>query len=164
MSDYDQLVDELYKLVAESFSEMEKEAISIGGFKTAVGPESSAALLTQVGIPKKKKKKEEGQSLFPNLIKRLNVLIEVMEAMQAPELSDDPETELLKCDVKKSDIISNKMGSWRRINGVPCFICKEGVIHAGPKVFIGKKVATLRDELRAERKKKKKKKNAKSKR
>ena len=83
-----------------------------------------------------------------------NYLIEGIEALTAPELEDNFENRLEKCDLSKtSHMIKNKSGTWRRVAGRPCFICDDGMIHAGPQAFIGKKVATLRDDLRSERKK-----------
>lgn len=43
--------------------------ISTQAFKNSLGPVSSAVFLTQVGMPKekKRKKRKKGDSLFPNL-------------------------------------------------------------------------------------------------
>jgi hypothetical protein len=81
-------------------------------------------------------------------------LIELLSAYNAPEV--DFEEDLVKCDAKGSKLIKEKKGVWRRVGGRPCFICKDGVIHAGPKPFVGKKVSNLKSELKAERKKAKK--------
>lgn len=82
----------------------------------------------------------------------VDIVSEYLEAISSPELEDDFEGSLMKCDLSKtSKLIKGKNGVWRRIKGKACFICPDGVIHAGPKAFVGKKVATLRDELRAER-------------
>ena len=74
---------------------------------------------------------------------------EILDILLAPEVDDSED--LSKCDVEGSALIKGKKGKWRRIAGRPCYICKEGVIHAGPKNFIGKKAASLRDELRRDR-------------
>ncbi len=85
-------------------------------------------------------------------------MIEYLSAFGAPTLEDDVDEALEKCAGEASKLIKNKEGVWRRVGGRPVFICKEdGTIHAGPKAFVGKKAATLRDDLRSERKKSKKK-------
>ena len=81
-----------------------------------------------------------------------DVLIEYLSSLSSPEIEDDFEDSLEKCDLTKtSKLIKNKTGAWRRVAGRPCFICPDGMIHAGPKVFVGKKAATLRDELRSDK-------------
>lgn len=152
-----------------------------GGFSNAVGPESAAVLLTD-GTKKRKKlkksdasgiqttingkklkmtgltNKEKDEYLFGDVaieksLDYVDGVIEYLEALSSPDLLEDT-TSLEKCDLTKtSKLIKGKQGMWRRIKGRPCFICEDGTIHAGPKAFVGKKAATLRDELRAERKK-----------
>jgi len=105
--------------------------------------------------------KEKDEYLFgrKNIKKSLEAadeLIELLGSFSAPEIEDDFEDTLEKCDLAKtSKLIKGKAGVWRRIAGRPCFICQDGMIHAGPKKFMGKKAATLRDDLRSDRGKEK---------
>jgi hypothetical protein len=101
------------------------------------------------------KEKDEylfGRKSIQKAISTTDELIEYLEALHSPEIEEDFENILLKCDLSKtSKLIKSKSGVWRRIAGRPCFICEDGTIHAGPKKFMGKKAATLRDNLRSER-------------
>ena len=115
--------------------------------------------------------KQKDQYLFglKEVKDKVDGLVRLLAKINAPEIEDEEDIEktlgeletLEKCDYNKTFLIKGKIGAWRRVGGRPVFICKEGVIHAGPKPFIGKKVATLRDELRAEKKAKKSKKSKK---
>lgn len=101
------------------------------------------------------KEKDEylfGDTKIEKAVSYADMMIEYIEAHTSLELEND-DGSLEKCDKPASKLIKNKEGVWRRIRGRPVFICKDGTIHAGPKIFIGKKAATLRDELRAEKKK-----------
>lgn len=138
----------------------------VGEFSSAhmqsrLGPLTSAVLLTQRRLINDKKKRKKNSILPSNMAKRVNEdldkLIEYIEAFQSPELDDTIYEELEKCHGVASKLIKDKAGAWRRINGAPVFICKDGTIHAGPRVFIGKNVKTLADDLKVERKKKGKK-------
>lgn len=154
---------------------------SSSGLSSQLGGTSSAVLLTG-GVESKKKKikksdsagiittingkklkmtglteKEKDEYLFGDTkiekaINYIDMVSEYVEAHQSPNLEDD-DGSLEKCDMPASKLIKGKMGVWRRISGRPCFICKDGTIHAGPKAFVGRKAATLRDDLRAEKKK-----------
>jgi len=101
---------------------------------------------------KEKDKYLFGDTKIEKAVSYTDMVLEYLSAHQSPELDDD-DGSLEKCDMESSKLIKGKKGVWRRLGGRPCFICKDGVIHAGPKSFVGKKAASLRDELRAERKK-----------
>jgi len=149
------------------------------GFSSEVGSPSAEVLLTN-GVGRKRKKlgkgdaagiittidgkkikltglsqKEKDEYLFGDTkiekaLDYLDMVTEYMESLKSPNLEDD-DGSLEKCDMATSALIKGKKGVWRRISGRPCFICGDGTIHAGPKVFVGKKAATLRDQLRSEK-------------
>lgn len=140
------------------------EVLLTGGTKKRKKMDKSDAqgIITTVNGKKLKltglsdKEKDEylfGDTKIEKALSYADMMIEYLEAHLSPELEDDEGT-LEKCDKPASKLIKNKEGVWRRVRGRPVFICKDGTIHAGPKVFVGKKAATLRDELRAEKKKK----------
>lgn len=175
MYDYLSLVDELIEKYSIG-------GVSTGGSMTSqVGTNSAAVLLTGGTGKKKKLKKSDalgiittingkklkmtgltdkekdeylfGDTKIEKAIDYVDMVTEYVEAFKAPDFEED-DASLEKCDLSKtSKLIKGKQGVWRRIKGRPCFICKDGMIHAGPKAFVGKKAATLRDELRSERKK-----------
>lgn len=93
-----------------------------------------------------------GDTKIEKMVSQAGMIAEYLEALSAPEIEDDLEQVLEKCDKSKSFLIKGKIGKWRRVSGAPVFICKDGTIHAGPRHFVGKNVNTLRDDLRAEKK------------
>ena len=142
------------------------EVMLTGGLKRRkrrIEKSDAAGIITTIDGKKLKltgltdKEKNEyifGDTKIEKSLSYIDYMAEVLEAKLAPEIEDDFENKLEKCDLSKtSKMIKNKSGMWRRIAGRPCFICDEGMIHAGPQAFIGKKAATLRDDLRSERKK-----------
>jgi len=149
------------------------EVMLTGGLKSRkrkLKKADAAGIITTIDGKKLKltglteKEKDEyifGDTKIEKALNYVDYITEVIEAITAPELEEDFGDNLEKCDLSKtSKMIKNKEGSWRRIAGRPCFICGDGMIHAGPQAFIGKKAATLRDDLRSERKKSKKAKKA----
>ena len=104
------------------------------------------------GEPSTVGRRVPGVKRLAKATENLEKLSEYLEYLTAPDIEEDFEDKLEKCTAKSSALIKNKMGVWRRIGGRPCFICEDGVIHAGPKPFLHKKAATLRDELRADKK------------
>lgn len=155
---------------------------SVGSMSSQLGESSAAVLLTGSTGKKKKIKKSDalgiittingkklkmtgltekekdeylfGDTKIEKAINYVDAVTEYIAAHSAPNLEED-DGSLEKCDMPASKLIKGKMGVWRRISGRPCFICKDGTIHAGPKAFVGKKASTLRDDLRSERKTKK---------
>lgn len=154
-------------LLTDGVSEKKKRKKMAKGKKVHPAPDDDASgIVTTINGKKLKltglsdKEKDEylfGDTKIEKALSYADMVIEYISAHNAPDLETD-DGSLEKAEKKPSKLVNGKKGVWRRVGGRPCFIGEDGVIHAGPKPFIGKKVATLRDDLRAEKKAKGKKK------
>lgn len=152
-------------LLTDGLSTKKKRKKMSKGKSVHKAPEDDASgIITTINGKKLKitglsdKEKDEylfGDTKIEKAISYTDMVIEYLSAHQAPELSEEDDGTLEKAEKKASKLVNGKKGVWRRVGGRPCFIGEDGIIHAGPKVFVGKKVATLRDELRAESRAKK---------